>query len=257
MTATEGSVSATSTSFSPTVPGVPTQLVFTTEPLSPLISGNAFTTGPVVAVEDSGGNVITSSSPTITIASAPTSGSISPNCAALQATSGIANLATCTFTGIGGTPYPLTASLNGVTSATSTSFTVITPPLAPAAPSVTVNGATSVTLNWLAPSSNGGEPITGYQIDDTLTQTSVSTTDVCPSSDTSTALTCTIGGLIPGDSYTFTVAGINEVGIGVSSPTSAVVSLVPPTAPAAPTGTIVSPTSVTLTWVAPSDSGPP
>jgi titin len=257
MTATEGSVSATSTSFSPTVPGVPTQLVFTTEPLSPLISGNAFTTGPVVAVEDSGGNVITSSSPTVTISSAPAGGSISSNCAALQATSGIANLATCTFTGIGGTPYTLTASLTGVTSATSTAFTVITPPLAPAAPSITVNGPTSVTLNWAAPSSNGGEPITGYQIDDTLTQTSVSTTDICPSSDTSTSLTCTISGLTPGDSYTFTVAGINEVGIGVFSPASTAISLVPPGTPAAPTGTIVGPTSITLNWVAPSDSGPP
>jgi type II secretory pathway pseudopilin PulG len=257
MTATEGSVSATSSSFSPTGPGVPTQLVFTSEPTSPLISGNAFATGPVVAVEDSGGNVITTSSPTVTISSAPTGGSISSNCAALQATSGIANLATCTFTGIGGTQYDLTASLTGVTSATSTYFEVITPPLAPAAPSVTVDGPTSVTLNWAAPSSNGGEPITGYQISDTITQTSVSAADVCPSSDSSISLTCTITGLIPGDSYTFTVAGINEVGLGVFSPASTVVSLVPPGTPAAPSGTIVSPTSVTLTWAAPSDSGPP
>jgi type II secretory pathway pseudopilin PulG len=256
MTATETGISATSTSFSPTVPGVPTQLAFTSEPLSPLISGNAFTTGPVVAVEDSGGNVITNSSPTITISSAPLGGSISSDCASLQATSGIANLAACTFTGIGGTQYALTASLPGVTSATSTYFAVITPPVAPAAPSITVNGPSTVTLNWTAPSSNGGEPITGYQIDDTITQTSVSTTDVCPSSDTSVSLTCTISGLIPGDTYTFTVAGINEVGIGASSPPSIAVSLVPPGTPAAPTGTIVSPTSVSLTWVAPSDSGP-
>jgi hypothetical protein len=255
MTATEGSVSATSTDFSPTVAGIPTQLIFTTDAPSPLISGDAFGTGPVVTVEDSGGNVVTGASPTITFSSSPASGSISSNCDALSATSGLANLSTCTFTGVGGTIYTLTASLSGVTSAM-TSFTVITPPVAPAAPSGVAVSPTSITLNWAAPSSNGGEPIIGYQVDETNTTTTASYTDVCPASDSSTSLTCTITGLTAGDSYTYTVAGINEVGLGVFSPASSTISIVPPNAPTAPSATIVSPTSVTVTWSPPVDNGP-
>jgi hypothetical protein len=256
MTATEGSVSATSTDFSPTVAGIPTQLVFTTNAPSPLISGDAFGTGPVVTVEDSGGNVVTGASPTVTFTSSPAGGSISSNCDALSATSGLANLSTCTFTGVGGTLYTLTASLSGVTSA-ATTFTVITPPVAPAAPSGVAVSPTSITLNWTPPSSNGGEPITGYQVNQTNTTTAASVTDICgPASDSSTNLTCTIAGLTTGDNYTYAVAGINEVGLGAFSPASSTISIVPPNAPAAPSVTIISPTSVTVNWTTPSDAGP-
>ncbi len=59
MTATSGSVlGATSSLFSPTGPGVPTQIAFTTEPVAGL-AGSPFTTPPVVSLEDWGGNVVT------------------------------------------------------------------------------------------------------------------------------------------------------------------------------------------------------
>jgi hypothetical protein len=120
-------VTGTSGSFSPTLPGAATQLVFTTSPVAGA-AGSSFTTMPVVYVEDSSGNLVTSSNAVITLAA---SGGTLSNCANLAATGGVVNVSDCTFGGLVGSPttnlYTLTASSTGLTSGTSGTFYVTAP----------------------------------------------------------------------------------------------------------------------------------
>ena len=116
--ASSGLASATSNTFSPSGAGPATKLVFTTQPVS-TTSGSAFTTKPVVKVEDASGNVVTTSSATITLSAS--GGSLS-SCAGLSASSGVVTVTGCTFAGLVGTNYTLTAASSGLTSATSSNF---------------------------------------------------------------------------------------------------------------------------------------
>jgi hypothetical protein len=70
-------------------------------------------------------------------------------------------------------------------------------------------GDGSVTLDWTAPASDGGSPVTGYRITPFVggaAQTPVDTG--------STTTSRTITGLTNGTAYTITVAGTNAVGTG-------------------------------------------
>jgi hypothetical protein len=107
-----------SSSFSPTAPGLASQLVFTTQPIAGA-SGAAFTVQPVVKVEDSAGNVVTSSTASIILS--PTGGTLS-SCTGLTAAAGVVNVSNCTFAGVIGQPYTLTAMSGSVTSLPSSSF---------------------------------------------------------------------------------------------------------------------------------------
>jgi hypothetical protein len=251
-----GTITVTSNTISPTVAGVATTLQFTTEPSPTVISGTTFAAGPVVTIYDTGGNVVTASTALVTLTSSA-GGSLPSQCASLQAVSGVVDGTSCAFTGpnSNNAPYTLTASSQGLTNATSSSFISLTPPLAPATPGAAVTNATSVALTWTAPA-NGGVAISGYQVNDTNTTTSAVGTNVCPSAQTSTSLACTVSGLITGDSYTFTVAAINSIGTGAFSTATTAVSLVTPGIPLAPSVTVPSATSAALTWAAPSDNGP-
>ena len=82
-------------------------------------SGAAFTTEPVVKVEDAAGNVVTSSSVTIALSA---SGGTLATCAALSAVSGVVNVTGCTFAGLVGTNYTLSATSGALTPATSATF---------------------------------------------------------------------------------------------------------------------------------------
>ncbi|MGC1420213.1 MAG: fibronectin type III domain-containing protein, partial [Acidimicrobiales bacterium] len=252
-----GTITVVSNTISPTVAGIATNLQFTTEPSPTVISGTTFAAGPVVTIYDSGGNVVTASTALVDLTSS-SGGSLPSQCASLQAVSGVVDGTSCAFTGpnSNNAPYTLTASSQGLTNATSSSFISLTPPLAPVTPGASVTNATSVALTWTAPA-NGGVAISGYQVNDTNITTSAVGTNICPSAQTSTSLACTITGLTTTDTYTFTVAAINSIGTGAFSPATTAVSLVAPGAPpAAPTVTVPSATSVALTWSAPSDNGP-
>ena len=120
--AATGLTTATSSSFS-LATGAATQLVFTTSPGNST-NGVAFSAQPVVKVEDSGGNVVTSSSASISLT--PSSGALSCTTNPLTASSGVATFAGCAITGTAGSGYSLSAAATGLTTATSGSFSLAT-----------------------------------------------------------------------------------------------------------------------------------
>jgi len=104
--------------------GAPTQLVFTTQPGGGA-SNASWAAQPVVKIEDSGGNVTTSTaSVSLAIASQPGSGAtLSCTTNPLTATAGSATFAGCKIVGQIGT-YTLSATSSGLTSATSNNLTL-------------------------------------------------------------------------------------------------------------------------------------
>ena len=126
-------------------------------------------------------------------------------------------------------------------------------PSAPTITSATANNA-SATLEWSIPADNGSA-ITGYTVSSDNVTTGALATNVCGNSTSSTALACTVTGLINGDSYTFTLAAINSVGTGSFSSPSPTVT--PESGvPGAPLVNSMTPlnASVSLTWT-PTTSG--
>ncbi len=85
-------------------------------------------------------------------------------------------------------------------------YVVATSPTAPLNPTSSVT-SNSATISWQAPSSDGGDAITGYTV--TLNNNSTCTT--------TGALSCSISGLSAGTTYTYTVSATNSVG---TSPTA-------------------------------------
>lgn len=92
-----------------------------------------------------------------------------------------------------------------------------------------VSGNTTVALTWVAPTSTGGDVITGYRVQ-------ISTTSVggyadaagCATASSSTALSCTATGLTNGTAYFFKVAAITSSGTGTySAPSVSVTPAVP------------------------------
>ena len=124
--------------------------------------------------------------------------------------------------------------------AASTPYTVPNAPIGLTA----IGGNANVTLNWTAPAFNGGRTIDYYVIyQDGVAQTGH------PSGSTTT-----IGGLINGHSYSFTVTAHNQAGTGAQS---AAVSSIPYTVPGSPTGltAVAGNANVTLNWTAPINNG--
>jgi fibronectin type 3 domain-containing protein len=126
-----------------------------------------------------------------------------------------------------------------------------TPPSAPQSLSAT-GQSNSVTLSWIAPASDGGSPITGYDVFRGTTAGGESTT---PLATNVTATTFTDSGVTNGTTYFYIVKAVNAVGV---SPQSGEASATPQAvAPSAPTGLVASGGNgqVTLSWVAPASDG--
>ncbi len=125
LTATDGTLtSATSTAFNIAV-GAPSQLAFSTQPGNGT-DGTTLGTQPVVSVEDSGGNVVTSATNAVTlsIASQPGSGAtLTCTTNPLAAANGVSGFGGCQIVGKAGN-YTLSATSAGLSSATSSSFTL-------------------------------------------------------------------------------------------------------------------------------------
>ena len=123
--------------------------------------------------------------------------------------------------------------------------TVVTVPDAPtgltAAP-----GNTQVYLSWTAPSSDGGATIDHYIV-------YLNGTDVQHPTGTSVTIT----GLTNGQTYGFTVAAHNSVGIGTQTTGVSATPNPTPTVPGGPIGLTATPydSQVSLSWTAPNSDG--
>jgi hypothetical protein len=161
---------------------------------------------------------------------------------------------TCTLTSVqAGVSYQFTVIASNregssEVSATSEAVQVPTVPGAPTGVTVTPeNGA--VLVSWSAPSSNGGLEISSYLV------MASGTWRTCAALGGSATASCRIMGLTTGQSYTFSVVAINEVGTGASSTaSSAVTAMVAPSAPLDVSGAWGN-GSVVVSWSAPSSNG--
>lgn len=125
-------------------------------------------------------------------------------------------------------------------------------PTTPAAPTA-VRGNTTAAVSWVAPS-NGGAPITAYELQYSADSGSTWTSW----SNSLTGTSATVTGLTNGTAYTFKVSATNSVGTSSFSPASTAVT--PAAVPSAPTGVTSSRsgTSLVVSWTAPaSDGGSP
>ena len=163
---------------------------------------------------------------------------------------------TQTITGLtNGTTYQFkVAAINVIGSGprSTKSNAVIPGPAVPTAPTIgtVISGNAQVTLSWTAPASDGGAPVTGYEV-----TPYVAAVPQTPVVFTSTATTQSITGLTNGVSYTFKVAALNSAGTSPQSAASAAVT--PATLPGAPTiGTVTGGNGqATVSWTAPASDG--
>ena len=121
-----------------------------------------------------------------------------------------------TITGLtGGTAYTFkVAAINAIgTGPDSEASNSVTPtaPTAPGAPTAVsaTAGVQQATVNWTAPASDGGSPITSYRVTPYIGATAQTPVTVA-----APATSKTITGLTGGTAYTFKVAAINAVGTG-------------------------------------------
>jgi len=132
-----------------------------------------------------------------------------------------------------------------------TTATPVTVPTAPLSV-VATPGNASISLNWTAPSSNGGTAITDYEVE---YSTNGGSTWFSFINGTSTATSASITSLTNGTSYTFRVSAVNSVGMGVASVWST--SVAPRTVPSAPTSLALTAGagSIDVSWSAASSGG--
>ena len=127
---------------------------------------------------------------------------------------------------------------------------VVNVPAAPTAPTAVAKDR-SATVSWAIPSTGGGLAVSGYTV--TATPKVGSATRSCT---TTTALTCTVSGLLNGVAYRFSVSASNDVGASTASALS--VAVIPRTVPGAPRlGTFICPsaTRAKISWSTPSSNG--
>ena len=118
-------------------------------------------------------------------------------------------------------------------------------PSRPSSPNVSNISHTSALVSFTPPTSDGGDTITSYSVlysgDDWATSNAASSTISALSSSFS------VTGLTPSTSYKFKVIATNGVGASLASQTSAAVTTLTPTPPAAPTiGTVAGTTGSTV-----------
>lgn len=119
-----------------------------------------------------------------------------------------------------GTSYSLTVTaINGAGSSHATARARITPsvtvPAAPALVRVAATGTGTVQVQWAAPPTDGGSPLTGY---------TVSASNSGPTATLGPAATSTtVSGLRPSTTYSFSVTAANTRGAGPATTSSAIV----------------------------------
>jgi hypothetical protein len=204
LTATDGSLTpATSSSLTISV-GAAAKLAFTQQP-GGAVAATAFGTQPKVAVEDAGGNVVTTNSSSVTLAIGTGSGTLTCTTNPVTASSGVATFAGCKISA-GGAGYTLKATDGTLTLTTSASFSVYAYSVA-AAGSATKN--TTVTTTSFTLSAN-----TTYLVFASNNSAATGDSAAVTSSGFTTSPTVTPIGTASYDSAAFEYAGYVTGGSG-------------------------------------------
>ena len=224
-----GPPSAPSSAVTPaSVPGAPTNVS--------AVAGNASATVSWSAPASDGGSAINGYTVTSNPGSLSCGTTGTPSCVVSGLTNGVGYTFTVTATNTFGSGPP---------SVPSTSVTPATIPGAPASVSATAGNA-SATVDWSAPTSDGGSAIIDY------TATSNPGNLTC---GTSGGLSCVVAGLTNGVGYTFTVTATNGIGTGPpSGPSSTVTPVAVPGAPTSPIA-VAGNASATVSWTIPANNG--
>jgi YHS domain-containing protein len=226
--------------LSVTVPGAPTGVSAT--------PGNAQATVVFTPPVNNGGSTITGYTVTATdTTNSANGGQTASGTSSPITVTGLTNGDSYTFSVVA-----TNSAGNSVPSAASSPVIPVTVPGAPTGLGATP-GNTTVALKWTVPTSNGGSPITGYNVYEGTRSGGESTTPV----NRTTLITTTgytVTGLTNGTTYYFTVEAVNALG---SSAASNQASATPATVPGAPTGLSATRgnTTVALSWRAPSSNG--
>lgn len=145
------------------------------------------------------------------------------------------------------TAYAVTITASNAHGAESVTFTGTVAPVQPTAPSgldaTPADGAAALTFQ--APASDGGAPVTGYEVrvGDGSWQALTTTTD-------GSTVRGTVSGLVNGDPVTVRVRAVNAAGAGPASGSVAVTPVAPPPGPVAPPTAVAGVSSVTVGWAA-------
>ena len=124
LTASSGSLTADSSASFSVVVGPASKVVYTTQP-SGVVAGAPISPAVVVTVQDAGGNTVTSSSATVTLAPGTNpAGGVLSGSTSVVASSGVATFSDLSINRSSTSPYTLSATSTGLTAATSTSFVV-------------------------------------------------------------------------------------------------------------------------------------
>ncbi|HEX4492879.1 MAG TPA: hypothetical protein VH914_16860, partial [Acidimicrobiia bacterium] len=142
LTASDGSLTDAVSSSLAVTPGTATQLAFTTEPGSSGTGGTALSTQPVVSIEDSLGNTVTSNVTAVTLAiTTPAGATLACDTNPQNAASGVATFAGCNIDQPG--TYTLTASDGSLADAVSTSVVITVGPASQVTFTTQPSGATA------------------------------------------------------------------------------------------------------------------
>jgi hypothetical protein len=128
-----GPITVNSSSLSITV-GAASKLVFTTQPVGGVKEGTNFGTEPVVTVEDSGGNTVTTDTGTVALSigsygaanGGSTQGTLGCTNTTVSAVAGVATFASCQITGTAGAgTYSLNAARSGLSTGSSNNVSIV------------------------------------------------------------------------------------------------------------------------------------
>jgi hypothetical protein len=241
---------STSTPFN--ITGAASKLVFTQQPIAGA-SGSAFTQQPILQYEDSGNNVVTAATSSLT-ATAPGGGTLS-SCTNLAPTLGIITVANCTFAGLDTVQntYYLVFTGGGLTSPHSNYFTPTGPgPAAQLAfvspqPVAAAAGSVMTTQPTVQVEDSAGNQVStsnaAILISSTGNGVVTNCTDLTALAGTVNASSCTFGGSVGTTYYLVASTSSGNLTAGQSGP----IQVTGPGPVAAVNLTTGCPSSVTLT----------
>ena len=131
-----------------------------------------------------------------------------------------------------------------------------TAPGAPTGLTATASGPSTITLSWTAPTSTGGSAITGYQIE--ASSNGGTTFNVLVATTNNATTTYAHTGLAASTTRHYRVSAINSTGTGTPSNVASATTGAATNAPGAPTGltaTASGPSTINLSWTAPTSTG--